>query len=474
MRLSFAPLLVLPLAAAEKDGCWAPIPASSVISVGGSPGYMVGCSSESGPLSFVRGREKFKHRRGRSSFLQQDGGEDDQLIQVCFTGSGSSSTMTQMAYAEVTLSEDFVVRGVDFTASSVANKFTVNSRNSQSEDPEWFVSISDSDSGAPWTKISVGSTSQFDSDFSGQYVRLVPALSAGETASGTSFQAELFGCSSSHTALVSFKFSSSKSAIITRFGKMSSFITELAQYVCQITKFTKRPATCPRVLYADIADGVNPNPASDGIAPAQLPFVEVYFRILPPASDCSDCRDATSVQIQLSKELSDTSSNAYKMLQAIDQWIEDEDPYTCFNKQCPSGTLCVNGACVTPMDLMTQQQALSSRLGETQFASPAQLDLTLQLSPLEVIQGVDASAGKLSFSSKPILPGSVLTARGSTGLTPAASPAPSTTSIDSFISRFFIPIVVLGSITLLILALIGYKVYRRQYLTEEQRASLMQ
>jgi hypothetical protein len=381
--------------------------------------------------------------------------------------------MTQMAYAEITLADNFVIRGVDLTVHSglsSQNTFTLNARDAIKEDPEWYVSVSDLNSGAPWTSLSMGASLEFDTDVSGQYLRLVPMASAGSV-SGSGFDAQLFGCTADQTALISFKFSSSKQAIIKRFGQLSSFVDDLSSYVCQITSFTHAPSACARVVYADMTDGMSANPAAtaDGIAPGQIPYVEIFYRILPPSSDCSDCRSASTVQTQLSQALSVSTSSAFQLLQAIDQWIEDEDPYTCYNKQCPSGTLCVNGACVTPADLLAQEQAKNPTVS---FTSSSQLDRTLNLSPMQIIKGVDATGGQLTFSSAAVKPGSVLASSGGSSATLASQT--STTSTDSFFSRFLIPIVVVGSIALIILALLGYKLYHRQYLTDEQRASLVQ
>ena len=474
MRITLIPLLSSSaLAALEADGCWKPIPASSISVVGGSDGYTVACPGsdyysltahdESGPFTHLKRKPTHFH-----SFLQTDK-TDPSVINVCMTGS-LSSQMTAVGYAEVTLSGPFVIRGADFSPSPVASfnsptAFTVNARAGPATDAEWYASQPDADSGTPWTKLT-GSTGSFDTDLAGQFVRIVPAVST-PSASGNGFGAKLYGCSVAETMLISFRFKSSRSAIVTRFGKLSLFIRHLTEHVCMITKFSPTPALCPRILFADLVEDTNSNPAPGAIAPSVLPTVEVFFRVLPAdPSSCTDCRSAENVQQQLVTALNTAGSSEAAVVQAIDVWIEDADPYTCYGKVCQEGSLCVNGVCVTPFDLVAQQSMDAST--PVQFLSGGSIDQILNLSPLNVIANVDQTAGILSFATTPVKAGAVQSVQGGGSVALAAEAQPVSTSTESdFIKRFLIPIVAGSAAVLIILVLIGFKLYERRMLTPE-------
>lgn len=455
---------LLPLFAAavsatvEKDGCWEAIPRTDVRAVTGSQGYAVGCPTD-----------------GSSSFLEKKKRHEAEVIDICMRGSGSASQLTSAAYADIGLSEPFIIRGAEFTRSAAPgfytpSSYTLNSRQSMNSDAEWYASLVDTDSGIPWSKL-VDATGPFDNDLAGQFVRIVPAVTTGD-ANGNAFGVELYGCPVSQTVIMSFRFKSSKTAIVNRFGKLSAFINHMTEHVCMISKFTRTPSPCPRIVFADLQESKdrNPNAATNQLEPTTVPTVEVFFRVLPAdAKSCTDCRSAEVVHTQLLDAINTSGSTEQAILRAIDVWIEDADPYTCYAKVCREGTLCVHGVCVSPTEIAAEEQA--GAVMDTKFTSSTAIDKILMLTPLNVISGVNQVTGRIKFAKNAIQPGSVLVAKDGSQLGAAqATEASSTSNDESFAKRFMIPIIVLSVIIVSILSLLGYKMYKRSGMSAKDQA----
>ena len=432
-----------------------------MVYVSGSSGYSIDCSGGSSTSSFGLKKQGVLH----SSFLESK--RVDPIIDVCFAGSGSTSQLSTAPFVDIQLDGAYIVRGVDFSGLSVGNpvlpqSWAFNTRQSDSGMSTWFLTQKDADAAAAWSNLPLGSNQQLDTDIAGQYIRVVPKLDASAmSASGYGFGFELFGCSVAATSLVSFQFKSSKSAILQQYKSTSAFVTQLTQFVCLITKFTTAPGSCARVVYSSIAEGSVTNPLWSGVGPTTLPTIEVTYRILPPSSTCVDCRTASVVQSQLASDLSTPSSRASSIMRALDAWVEDPDPYTCYNKVCDDGKLCVNGACVGPSELETQT---ASQLAiDSQIQSSSQIDNTLQLSPLSVIADADQTSGVLSFSKTPVQAGTVVKVSSQTNEVQAsAAVAPTTTSSQqTFLQRFMIPISVASGVALLIAGIVFWKVYTK-------------
>lgn len=426
-----------------------------MVYVSGSPGYVIDCPASSSMLQM----------RGGKTTSMLESRRVDPVIDVCFQGSGSVSQLSTAAFAEVQLDGDYVIRGIDFTPISSQSKpvnMAINARETTDGTANWYVSQSDANSGAAWTKLPFAANPTLDTDVAGQFIRVMPNLPAdASSASGYGFGFELYGCPVTGTSLISFQFKSSKSAIIQRFTTLSSFLNQLSTFLCYITKFTTAPAACERLVYADMTEGSTPN-VLGGIGPATIPTIEITYRVLPPSSKCTDCRSASTVQSQLAAELATTTSKSSQILRALDTWIEDSDPFTCYNKVCGEGLLCVNGACVSPLDMKSISQADAEL--SVQMQSASQIDKTLQLSPLSVISDADQTSGVLTFSRTAIDPGTILAVSKRTGqVTATVTTAPDSTSNDSFLQRYMIPIAVGGGFVLTVGSILGYKAYMRAH-----------
>lgn len=449
-------------AAQEDDGCWEPIRAASVASAYGSSGFSVQCPSSSG-TSFLNKRDgSMKLGRSHSSFLETERASRDPILDFCLLGSASASAMTSEAHVELQLDGAYVVRGADFVPSltstySAPSFFKIDARASADAPMTWFASQSDADSGTAWTKFAMGSSGRLDSDVSGAVIRIGPVVTT-ESSNNNAFGVELFGCTVASTSLMSFRFKSSRSAIVTRFGKMSSFLSHLTEHVCFVAKLSSSPALCSRIVFVETKEGSDPNPvaSASSIAPNSLPYVEITFRILPAGPACSDCRSAETVRAQLQTQLALPTSVEAKTMKAIDLWIEDSDPYTCASKTCPSGTLCVYGRCVTAAEIIAEEAEKDDK--DISFSTT--IDATLNLSPLNVISGADINSGILTFSKSAPAPGAVLAV--SAGGAVSAAAAVEVKTNQSIVHRFLIPIIACSAVAAIILGLLGFKWYQRR------------
>ena len=491
MRFLFLTLLnsLTSAAADETDGCWKQIPNSAIVAVSGSAGYSVACTSTSPtadstpptdpsePLTVVEvgdftDRRRVRHRgplRAQGSLLQ-DSPSQERPYQVCLNpSSAASSESAGSMSSKFQLSAVYVVRGVAVydpsdSSTTAPSGFTFNTQSSSpTSDSEWYSSLTDQDSAHPWSTLSVGKTNMLDTDVSGKYINVFPKLS--DTSSGpatsTAFGITFMGCTVEQTSLVSFRFQSSKNAIAARFGVVSAFITQLTNYVCLMSGFVTAPRACSRIVFADMQEASAPNPDLTADAPFQpktITTLEVFFRILPPnIYGCTDCRSADVVQTSLETDLQNANSRNSQILQAIDAWIADPDPFLCHSKTCPSGYLCVGGVCLTAMDVLSKEATNLGIDSSTLFHNSTLMDLILNLSPLQVIAGIDQSQGRIIFSNNPPSAGTITGAAAS----PAATEAAVKSDDESFMQRFKIPIIVVSVFTLIILGILGWKAYSR-------------
>jgi len=478
----------------ESDGCWKQIPNAAIVSVQGSSGYSVTCTpvatpttaasaavvsdAASTPLTAVevgdfKDRRRVRHRgplrvHHPQGSLIQDSASDTTLYQVCLTPSDSAPTGSMSAQFQLT--SQYIVRGAAIYDPSTPSAltpsgFTLNTQSTSTSDSVWYSSITDQDSGNPWSTLPVDVSNMFNRDMSGQYINVFPKLFSASSSSpaptSTAFGISFMGCTVEQTALVSFRFQSSKNAIASRFGLVSTFISDLTNYVCLMSGFVTSAGPCSRIVYADMEESTSPNPdltADTPFQPQTVTTLEVFFRILPPnIYACTDCRSAQNVQTSLETDLQNPSSKNAQILQAIDAWIADPDPFMCHSKTCPAGYLCVDGVCLTAMDVLNKEATSLSVDSATLFQNSTTMDQILNLSPLQVITGVDQSQGRIVFSNNPPAAGTI----AGTVSSAAAESTSSTTDDESFVQRFMIPIIVVSVFTLAILGILGWKAYTR-------------
>ncbi len=451
------------LARSDSDGCWTAFTPVIVQTVQGSTGYSVVCSASSADSASFAVSHKGRPFRVHHSFLETDKRSSTDQFDICFAASDSASS-SDAVYAQFSLSGQYVIRGAVFADSPIASLATPESYSfnvlpsASSTSSKWYVSQKDADSASSWSLLVGGSvTNRFDSDVVAKTIKIFPSFSTA-SADSNGFGVSFYGCPVENTALVSFKFQSSKSAITARFGTVSGFITQLTQYVCLVAKLVPTPTTCAQMVYADMVESSSANPnatSSLPLQPTSLPSLEVFYRVLPPnASTCTDCRVPDVIQSDLVTELNNPVSAGSAIMNAIDVWIQDSDPYTCYAKQCAAGTLCVNGVCVTPGELAATQATQISLQSAVNFSN-TNFDSILNLAPLSVIEGIDQTAGLITFASTATPVGNV-----AIGDSSAATAAPSTTSDSSPTKRFFIPIVVVSSVAAVIIALLAWRMYK--------------
>jgi hypothetical protein len=474
VNLFIAAPILLSSASTDSDGCWVAFPPSTVISVSGSNGYSVDCALVV-PATSMMVSKQFRSNAPMQAFLETDKRHRSLSsdLEICLQASNSTDVSVS-PFAQFVLGGSYVVRGVAFSDSPVTGLatpvgYTVNIASTLgSADSVWYVNQTDSDSSKTWSRLPAGVPTMFDTDLVGSVLKVFPVV-ATASATQNGFGVTMYGCQVERTAIVSFKFQSSESAIKQRFNSISGFVSQLTSYVCVVTRLSSVPGPCSRILFADIVESSSSNPNVTAVTPFQpttLPSLELFFRILPPnLKTCTDCRSAETVQSDLGAELSDLKSPGSRIMKAIDVWIQDSDPYTCYAKQCAAGTLCVNGVCVTPSDLAAQQATAVSLESDISFADTS-FDSILNMSPLDVIDGVDQTQGLIRFAATAPPAGKVHVMNGAVLET---TPAPSTTSEESPIQRFFIPICVLGGVILVVSILLGWRMYKRSQLSETQR-----
>lgn len=474
----------------DADGCWKPIPTAAIVAVSGSSGYSAVCprtntslvdvipDQTGGPMTALEvgdftKRSRIRRHRGplrtRGSFIQASPAQQSPYS-VCLTPSDSASADPGSMSVKFELSSQYVIRGAgvyDPTSSSASslppNGFTINTQSSSTSDTVWYSSLTDQDSALPWSTLPSGKANQFNDDMTGQFINVFPKLpsTANGPAKATAFGITFMGCTVDQTALISFRFQSSKNAIAARFGVVSAFITQLTNYVCLMSGFVTSPGPCPRIIFADMQEATAANPdltADSPFQPATITTLEVFFRILPPQLyACENCRSAEVVQAMIQYDLKDAKSKNSKILQAIDSWIADPDPYMCYGKTCPNGFLCVSGVCLTAMDVYTKETTNLDVDFAKLFHNSTLMDLILNLSPLQVIAGVDQSQGRIFFSNNPPAAGTVA------GSAPSKASTEATVKSDdeSFLHRFMIPIIAVSVFTLIILGILGWKAYSR-------------
>ena len=459
-------------AQSELDGCQAEIPKSAIIYRSGSAGYSVDCSAVA-PTPTTAFTFKGSGRRMFASLLQTEGAAD-QSSSLCFSGPGTNEGLTTAASATLKLNGVHVIRGVkidEIANNKKPSSVRLGSRDTENSPLEYYVSNSDEASSASWSNLPLGNTVSFEKDVAGEFVQLFPAIPPEATsANGYGFAVTFTGCQASLTASVSFEFETSKTAIVRQFKTVSAFTDKLSEFICNMVGFTSRPDKCARVLFAGIREFSKQNPVAGQLAPTSIPMIEVFFRILPPSSSCVACDSAGTVQVKLQDALKDPKSTQSLTIHALATWIQDADPYTCYNKICDDGSLCFNGACIATSNLQSQSAAQLAIVST--LTTGTNIDSILTLQPLNVISTADQISGVLTFSKTPAPPGQLPNnnnniKNGPVGGT-VTTQTPVTTNDQTFLQRFLIPISVAGGVALVIVGLIGFKMYKRSQLAAEQ------
>jgi hypothetical protein len=144
----------------------------------------------------------------------------------------------------------------------------------------------------------------------------------GDRPSKAEFNLTLFGCPLSETIAVKFMYHASVASIRKSYASLSNFVSEIQGTISNATRI-------PVDRFVLTFLGEVPGPKST-----------FEVRILPDYTAGSP--SVTEVQSLLQ---SDPVVEALKRYQV---WVKDESAEMCLNKECPDGSVCVDGNCASP------------------------------------------------------------------------------------------------------------------------------
>ena len=315
-------------------------------------------------------------------------------LNFCFTN-GSSST--SVPYAGITLNGAFVIRSIvikPISSLNIPSSFKIEAIDS-AQTGYWYVNPGDQADGSSWTLLQ--SAQVFSSDFDVSEFQFYPVTTVTTADQPLGFGLSVQGCKDSETAMASMTFQSSIETITNRFSSTATFLTELQKQVCKMLSLA---STCRQVIPSSIQEVDQDWSSGTPVAPQ----LTVKFRILPPATSCSNCASANSLLSQLQSDLSDATTVAAQVMVALQSWVQDDTPFMCAGKTCPFGTQCFSGVCIDPSTVTVAAIASSQNLST--YDAPQALtlqnlavDQVLTLPQLALINGAPVPTNSLQFTS---------------------------------------------------------------------------
>ena len=299
-------------------------------------------------------------------------------------------------YGGIVLSEPWVIRKI--TADTVPNIALVSTIRVETEDEggnfKSYITAPDEASGHSWSLVTTDI--RIEGDLTGNSFRLYPISSAAEIPVGAHL--EFFGCRLASTELVSLTFrGASMNSIVGRYLSVQNFLSDVQHHLCKILFSTE---TCDQVVLASVEESAD--------AESGRSQVEVRLRLLPVLCDGAYCASPATLKDQLSQDLQNSESTAFKVMQALEVAVADVQPFICAGKVCGASEMCVEGRCVSMTDLETTSPAdILGKPGTNSFKAktvPLQKlnldDFLINAAPLAVIQGVPAEKDPLSFQQQ--------------------------------------------------------------------------
>ncbi|KAF4700007.1 hypothetical protein FOZ62_027885, partial [Perkinsus olseni] len=233
----------------------------------------------------------------------------------------------------------------------------------------------------PETLSSSKSVVDLETDFRGHLLRIWPRaeLVRGSNMMRAAFQMKLYGCPVKDTRTMQLRFRSSFDSIRNKFKSLDIFRKELVSHICRLLMLSSSTATttCSRLLFIDVAEKsaaefehhrkdyreVSQRIQSYEPSKDHIPNVVVNLRVLPPVSQCIDCRSASELVSQFREVLRSERSTGHRVMAKFEEWVTDDTPYFCSEVQCQAGQDCVNGVCIDrvgqPHDRLNVHPALS-------------------------------------------------------------------------------------------------------------------
>jgi hypothetical protein len=232
----------------------------------------------------------------------------------------------------ISTSVPFIAHHVEFRSPYAANTTVkipvipstvrLQSTVTSSDEPAWYRTRQDRDTGIPWTSLSVSRDGVVDipDGFEFTNIQIWPS---SLTAGPMDFEPIIFGCLSNQTSVVRLEFNSSKNAIETSFSAMQFFEQAVTQIISE-------HANIPESRYVVHAAALN-NTDTSGV-------VKVYIRLLPDSAPGAD-------SVEKLKNTIFGNTRLVGALGALQGYVEDTDASLCHRKFCELGWLCVSGRC---------------------------------------------------------------------------------------------------------------------------------
>ncbi|KAF4713126.1 hypothetical protein FOZ63_028844, partial [Perkinsus olseni] len=326
----------------------------------------------------------------------------------CFGFRAASNTTTELPspYVEVELKAPYVVRGFEFDPVFAAepdahNEGTANKIRQPLPKSiklnaamgihafQWYRDMLAREHSVAWTSLntepetlsSSKSVVDLETDFRGHLLRIWPRaeLVRGSDMMRAAFQMKLYGCPVKDTRTMQLRFRSSFVSIRNKFKSLDIFRKELISHICRLLMLSSSTATttCSRLLFIDVAEKsaaefehhrkdyreVSQRIQSYEPSKDHIPNVVVNLRVLPPVSQCIDCRSASELVSQFREVLRSERSTGHRVMAKFEEWVTDDTPYFCSEVQCQAGQDCVNGVCIDrvgqPHDRLNVHPALS-------------------------------------------------------------------------------------------------------------------
>ncbi|KAF4673247.1 hypothetical protein FOL47_010784 [Perkinsus chesapeaki] len=323
--------------------------------------------------------------------------EKDRLNRpFCFGFAANSSTSAQLPspFLEVELKAPYVIRGfeLDRVYAREPDAHNEGSTNSISQPLpksikinaamgvhafQWYRDMQAREHSIAWTSLNTEpetvrapkATVDLETDFRGHLLRVWPRaeLVKGSDTLKTGFQIKLYGCPVKDTRTMQLRFRSSFASIRNKFKTLDIFRKELISHVCRLLTLSTASSTttCSRILFIDVAEksaaefehhrkNFKENTQRiDSYEPSKdhIPNVVVNLRVLPPVTQCVDCRSASEIVSQFREVLETEKSTGHRVMAKFEEWVTDDSPYFCSKVQCLAGQDCVNGVCIDKVGL---------------------------------------------------------------------------------------------------------------------------
>jgi hypothetical protein len=189
------------------------------------------------------------------------------------------------------------------------------------DQPIWYRTRQDRDTGLPWTSLTVSVDGVVDVPDGFEFTNL-QVWPSSQVEGPMNFEPTIFGCLSNETSVVRLEFNSTKNAIDNTFSAMQFFEQAVTQIVSEHTSIAES-----RYVVHATAETLN-----------HTGVVKVYIRLLPDSAQGVD--SVTKLRNTIFG-----NTRLVGALEALQGYVADTEAILCHRKFCELGWLCVSGRC---------------------------------------------------------------------------------------------------------------------------------